>query len=41
MTETFIKQRRHNLTGKVEPVRIDDASAFMGRFENGSLALFD
>src|SRR5204862_6247093 len=25
MTETFIKQRKHNLTGKVEPVGIDDA----------------
>src|SRR5262249_43471650 len=24
MTETFIKQRKHNLTGKVEPVGIDD-----------------
>jgi predicted dehydrogenase len=41
MTETFIKQRKHNLTGKVEPVGIDDASAFIGRFENGSLALFE
>src|SRR6202522_3310194 len=25
MTETFIKERKHNLTGKVEPVGIDDA----------------
>ena len=33
MTETFIKERKHNLTGKVEPVGIDDASAFLGRFE--------
>ncbi len=41
MTETFIKERKHNLTGKVEKVGIDDASAFMGRFENGSLALFE
>src|SRR5262249_28152544 len=41
MTETFITQRKHNLTGKVEPVGIDDASAFMGRFQNGSLALFE
>jgi myo-inositol 2-dehydrogenase/D-chiro-inositol 1-dehydrogenase len=41
MTETFIKQRRHNLTGRIEPVGIDDASAFMGRFQNGSLALFE
>src|SRR5712692_1366791 len=41
MTETFIKERKHNLTGKVEPVGIDDASAFMGRFQNGSLGLFE
>jgi myo-inositol 2-dehydrogenase/D-chiro-inositol 1-dehydrogenase len=41
MTETFIKERKHNLTGRVEPVGIDDASAFMGRFQNGSLALFE
>ena len=41
MTETFIKERKHNLTGKVEKVGIDDACAFMGRFENGSLALFE
>ncbi len=27
MTETFVKERKHNLTGKVEPVGIDDASA--------------
>jgi myo-inositol 2-dehydrogenase/D-chiro-inositol 1-dehydrogenase len=41
MTETFIKQRTHTLTGKMTPVAIDDASAFLGRFENGSLALFE
>ena len=41
MTETFIKERKHNLTGKVEPVGIDDASAFLARFENGSLGLFE
>ncbi|HEY3847550.1 MAG TPA: Gfo/Idh/MocA family oxidoreductase, partial [Acetobacteraceae bacterium] len=41
MTETFIKQRKHNLTGKVEPVGIDDASAFLARFQNGSLATFE
>src|SRR5579864_6604186 len=41
MTETFIKERKHNLTGKVEKVEIDDASAFLGRFENGSLATFE
>jgi myo-inositol 2-dehydrogenase/D-chiro-inositol 1-dehydrogenase len=41
MTETFIKERTHTLTGKVEPVGIDDASAFLCRFKNGSLALFE
>jgi myo-inositol 2-dehydrogenase/D-chiro-inositol 1-dehydrogenase len=41
MTETFIKSRKHNLTGKVEPVGIDDASAFLARFQNGSLATFE
>ena len=41
MTETFIKSRKHVLTGKTEPVRIDDASAFLARFANGSLATFE
>ncbi len=41
MTETFIKTRKHNLTGKQEPVGIDDASAFLARFRNGSLATFE
>ncbi|MEA3212466.1 MAG: hypothetical protein QOE70_5523 [Chthoniobacter sp.] len=41
MTETFIKERKHTLTGKVEEVKIDDACTFMGRFDNGSLALFE
>lgn len=41
MTETFIKERKHNLTGKVEKVTIDDACTFMGRFDNGSLASFE
>jgi predicted dehydrogenase len=41
MTETFIKERKHELTGKVEPVTIDDASAFLARFRNGSLATFE
>ena len=41
MTETFIKERKHNLTGKVQPVGIDDASAFLCRFENGALATFE
>ena len=41
MTETFVKERKHNLTGKVEPVAIDDACAFLARFKNGSLATFE
>ena len=41
MTETFIKERTHNLTGKVQPVGIDDASAVLCRFQNGSLAMFE
>src|SRR5437868_2128141 len=41
MTETFIKERKHSLTGKVEKVGIDDACAFLARFSNGSLATFE
>jgi predicted dehydrogenase len=41
MTETFIKSRKHSLTGKEEPVRIDDATAFLARFRNGSIATFE
>ena len=41
MTETFVKERKHNLTGQVEPVKIDDACAFLCRFDNGSLGLFE
>ena len=41
MTETFIKERKHALTGKVEKVGIDDAAAFLARFSNGSLATFE
>lgn len=41
MTETFIKKRQHNLTGKVEKVDIDDACAVLARFGNGSLATFE
>ena len=41
MTETFIKERKHSLTGVITPVTIDDASAFLCRFENGSTALFE
>jgi myo-inositol 2-dehydrogenase/D-chiro-inositol 1-dehydrogenase len=41
MTETFIKSRKHNLTGEVAPVEIDDASLALARFQNGSLATFE
>jgi predicted dehydrogenase len=41
MTETFVKKRKHNLTGTVEKVGIDDACAFLARFDNGSLATFE
>ncbi len=41
MTETFIKERMHSLTGNVEPVGIDDACAFLCHFDNGSLGLFE
>jgi predicted dehydrogenase len=41
MTETFIRERTHTLTGAVQPVTIDDASAFLARFRNGSLATFE
>ncbi|MBC9868208.1 MAG: Gfo/Idh/MocA family oxidoreductase [Opitutae bacterium] len=41
MTETFIKERMHQDTGNVEKVGIDDACAFLARFANGSLAIFE
>ncbi len=41
MTETFIKERVHTATGEKMPVTIDDACAFLARFENGSLAIFE
>ncbi len=41
MTETFVKERVHSETGQVEPVGIDDACAFLCRFDNGSLGLFE
>lgn len=41
MTETFIKERKHTATGKVEKVTIDDACLFLCRFANGSLAQFE
>lgn len=41
VTETFVKERMHALTGKVQPVGIDDACAFHCHFDNGSLGLFE
>ena len=41
MTETFIKERKHALTGQMQKVGIDDASAFLARFDNGSLGTFE
>lgn len=41
VTETFIKERFHQLTGKVEKVGIDDACIFHCHFDNGSLGLFE
>ncbi len=40
-TETFVKERQHMLTGKLEPVGIDDACLFIAEFANGSLGLFE
>ena len=41
LTETFVKQRVHLDTGKLEDVGIDDACIFHCRFSNGSLGLFE
>ena len=41
MTETFIKERTHSLTGEVQQVGIDDACTFLCHFENGSLGNFE
>jgi predicted dehydrogenase len=41
LTETFIKERHHTLTGKTEKVGIDDASLFLARYSNGSLGNFE
>lgn len=41
VTETFVKERFHQLKGKVEPVGIDDACIFHCHFDNGSLGLFE
>src|SRR5262245_21007784 len=38
MTETFVKGRKHNLTGQLGTVGIDEACAFQCRLTNGCLA---
>lgn len=40
-TETFIKEREHAETGKMQPVGIDDACMFLAEFANGSLGTFE
>ncbi len=41
VTETFIKERIHQASGKMQKVGIDDACIFHCHFENGSLGLFE
>jgi predicted dehydrogenase len=41
MTETFIKERVHQETGEKTEVTIDDACAFICRFENGATSIFE
>ena len=41
VTETFIKERVHTASGKVQKVGIDDACIFHCHFRNGSLGLFE
>ena len=41
MTETFVKERVHQGTGKKQAVGIDDACIFHCHFDNGSLGLFE
>ncbi len=40
-TETFVKSRKHALTGKMEAVKIDDACMFLAEFANGSMGTFE
>jgi predicted dehydrogenase len=36
-TETFVKERKHVVSGQKEPVSIDDACMFLAEFANGSM----
>ena len=40
-TATFVNERKHAVTGKVQPVSIDDACMFLAEFENGSMGTFE
>jgi len=40
-TETFVKERVHQETGKKQPVGIDDACMFLAKFANGSIGTFE
>src|SRR5918999_2139286 len=40
-TATFVKERKHAVSGKVEPVGIDDACMFLAEFANGSMGTFE
>ena len=40
-TETFVKKRQHQVTGKMESVSIDDACMFLAEFANGSMGTFE
>lgn len=40
-TKTFVTERQHALTGKVQPVTIDDACMFLAEFANGSMGTFE
>ena len=40
-TETFVKERVHQVTGKKQAVEIDDACTFLARFANGSMGTFE
>ena len=40
-TETFVKERKHVVSGQIEPVHIDDACMFLAEFANGSMGTFE
>lgn len=40
-TETFIKERDHQVEGKKKEVKIDDACAFLARFDCGAVSTFE